>query len=279
MAVLPQPIIDFHVHLFPDRLFDAIWKHFADDYGWDVIYHLYYRECIAHLRGNGVGAVAYSNYAHRKGMAKSLNEWNLRVLDEIPDLYCFAAYHPEDEDGPDMAATIIEHPRILGFKLQLLVQGFYPHDERLYPLYDLITKAGKRLLVHTGTGPIGNEFTGITHFKKLLKQYPDMKITVPHMGAMEYDEFGRLLDDYPNLYFDTAYTFIPQMAEGFLTSGLGIDFLEKYRDRILYGSDFPNVLYPREVEIQALLDLNLSQSFYNKVFRDNALGIIFETQR
>jgi hypothetical protein len=274
MIKLPDKIIDFHVHLFPDRLFDAIWEHFSNNYGWNVLYHLYYRQCVDHLRENGIGPIAYSNYAHRKGMATYLNEWNVKVLDEIPDLYCFAAYHPEDEDGPGMAASVVQHPKILGFKLQLLVQRFYPHDERLYPLYDILMENGKWLLIHAGTGPVGNECTGISHFKKLLKKYPDMRIIVPHMGALEYDEFGALLDDYPNIYLDTSYSFIPQLKIGFLSSSLGIDFLEKYQNRILYGSDFPNVIFPREGEIETLLGLNLSQSFYDKVFWKNGWGII-----
>ena len=46
MGSLPGKIVDFHVHLFPDQLFDAIRRHFVSDYGWDVVYHLYYRECV-----------------------------------------------------------------------------------------------------------------------------------------------------------------------------------------------------------------------------------------
>ncbi len=279
MIKLPEKIIDFHVHLFPDGLFDAIWKHFSSNYGWDVIYHYYYRECVDHLRKNRVGPIAFSNYAHRKGVAKYLNEWNVKVLDEIPDLYCFAAHHPEDEDGADMAASIIKHPKILGYKLQLLVQCFYPHDERLYPLYDIIMEHGKWLLIHLGTGPVGNEFTGIVHFKKLLKRYPDMRIIVPHMGALEYDEFGALLDEYQNIQLDTSYSFFPNVKIGFLSSSLGIQFLEKYQDRILYGSDFPNLIFPREAEIETLLGLDLSQSFYDKVFWKNGWRIITNQQR
>ena len=274
MIKLPEKIIDFHVHLFPDRLFDAIWKHFISYYGLDVIHHLYYRECVDLLRINGIGPIVYSNYAHRKGVAKDLNEWNVKVLSEIPDLYCFAAYHPEDKDGPEMAASIVKHPKIMGFKLQLLVQCFYPHDERLHPLYDILMENGKWLLIHVGTGPVGNEFTGVNHFKKLLKKYPTMRIIVPHMGALEYHEFGALLDEYPNIYLDTAYSFIPDVKGGFLSSNLGIEFLEKYQDRILYGSDFPNIIFPREGEIETLLSLNLSQSFYDKVFWKNGWAII-----
>jgi hypothetical protein len=34
---LPQPLADFHVHLFQDRLFDAIRRRFVTDYGWGVL--------------------------------------------------------------------------------------------------------------------------------------------------------------------------------------------------------------------------------------------------
>lgn len=268
---LPQLLVDFHVHLFPDRLFDAIRRKFVADYGWDVLHPLYWRESLAYLRERGVGTVAYSNYAHRPGIARGLNDWNLDVLAETPNLYCFAAFHPEDEDGLAMAAALLDHPRILGFKLHLLVQRFFPDDERLFPLYELAIKKGKRLLFHVGTGPVGNEFVGIVPFRRLLARYPDLPAIIAHMGTLEYGAFGELLADYPQLYMDTAFAFIPRLGSMF---DLGGDFLERHRERILYGSDFPNVIFPREDEITALLDLTLSQEFYDAVFRDNGLSLI-----
>ncbi|MBU2055327.1 MAG: amidohydrolase family protein [Proteobacteria bacterium] len=269
--LLPQPLVDAHVHLFPDRLFDAIWRQFVADYGWSVLHRLYWRESLAYLKERGVGPIVYSNYAHRPGIAKGLNDWNLAVLEETPDLYCYAAFHPGDADALAMAASVLEHPRILGFKLQLLVQRFSPHDERLFPLYELVMAKGKRLLLHTGTGPVGNEFVGIVHFRKLLARYPDLPATVAHMGALEYGAFGELLSDHPGIFLDTAFAFLPGL--GFICD-LEADFLEKHRERILYGSDFPNILFPREEEIDALLGLGLSQAFYDAVFRDNGLLLI-----
>jgi len=266
-----QPIVDFHVHLFPDRLFEAIWKHFVADYGWSVLHRLYWRECVAYLRERGVGPIVYSNYAHRPGIAKGLNDWNLTVLEETSDLYCYAAYHPGDADALAMAASLLEHPRILGFKLQLLVQQFTPHDERLFPLYELVMAKGKRLLLHTGTGPVGNEFVGIVPFRKLMARYPELPAIVAHMGALEYRAFGELLADHPGIFLDTAFAFLPGLGA---VCDLGAEFLEKHRERILYGSDFPNILFPREDEIDALLGLNLSQAFYDSVFRDNGLRLI-----
>jgi predicted TIM-barrel fold metal-dependent hydrolase len=270
---LPKPFVDFHVHLFPDRLFDAIRRKFLADYGWNVLHPLYWRESLAYLRERGIGTVVYSNYAHRPGIARGLNDWNLDVLDETPNLCCFAAFHPEDGDGLAMAAALLDHPRILGFKLQLLVQRFFPDDERLFPLYELVMERGKRLLFHVGTGPVGNEFVGIVPFRRLLARYPGLPAIIAHMGAIEYGAFGELLADHPRLYMDTAFSFLPRLGSMF---DLGGDFLERYHERILYGSDFPNILFPREDEIDTLLNLNLSQEFYDAVFRDNGLRLIAE---
>jgi hypothetical protein len=70
---------------------------------------------------------------------------------------------------------------------------------------------------------------------------------------------------------DTAFAFLPRLGSMF---NLGGDFLERNRERILYGSDFPNILFPREDEIDTLLSFNLSQEFYDAVFRDNGLRLI-----
>ena len=273
MAEIPAQIIDFHVHLFPDKMFNAIWNYFSASYQRDVAHKLYFRECIDYLRKHGVVQIVYSNYAHREGVACGLNDWNRLVLDEYPDLFCFAAYHPGDADALDYAEKILNHPRVLGIKLQLLVQRFFPHDERLFPLYDMLEEKGKRLLFHVGTGPLGNEFVGLKQFQKLLESRPGLQANIAHMGAYEYQGFMDLFDDHPGLYLDTAYAFFneKQMPGGF---NLGGEVLEKYQDRILYGSDFPNLILPRQAELETLISYDFSPQFYRKVFFENAANLI-----
>ncbi|MCC6972232.1 MAG: amidohydrolase family protein [Phycisphaerales bacterium] len=272
MSVLPEPIIDFHVHLFPDRLFDAIWRYFQDRIGLNVLYRLYYRECVDYLRAQGVGTIVYSNYAHKEGLTRVLNEWNRRVLDEIPNLFCFAPYHPDDGDALAMAEAIIDHPRILGFKLQLVVQQLSPCDNRLYPLYELLIAKKKRLLIHVGTGPVKrSDIIGVHPFRKVLRRFPELQANSPHMGGLEFEEFGELLSLYPSVYLDTAFSFVPGTPYRF---PLGNDFLEAYKNRILYGSDFPNMFHSRETEIEHLLDMRLSSDFYSRVFRENGLTLL-----
>ena len=49
-------IIDSHVHLFPPRVFDAIWRWF-DRHAWNIQYRLYAEEVLAHMREHGVARV------------------------------------------------------------------------------------------------------------------------------------------------------------------------------------------------------------------------------
>lgn len=273
--MLPGTIIDFHVHLFPDKLFEAIWSYFERSYGSRVLHELHYRACIDYLRERHVEHIVYSNYAHKKGVAGFLNEWNIHTLDAFPDLTCFAAYHPDDDDALKMASDLLQHPRILGFKLQLLVQRFYPQDERLFPLYEMVIERNKRLLFHAGTGPVGNPFVGISHFRRLLERYPELPVTVAHMGGLEYGPFLELLNHYPNVYLDTTWAFLPR--SGFMFDQKP-ELLEAQKNRIVYGSDFPNLIYPREDEIECLLGLGLSKDFYRNLFRRNGLRLLGMTE-
>jgi predicted TIM-barrel fold metal-dependent hydrolase len=64
------------------------------------------------------------------------------------------------------------------------------------------------------------------------------------------------------------------MSPPYTGYNLGPDYLEKYKSRILYGSDYPNLIMPREDEIENLLKMNLSQEFYDKIFYDNGIALI-----
>jgi len=267
----PKKLIDFHVHLFPDRLFDAIWNYFSSVYNWTILHPLYARDCIDYLFQRNVRPFVYANYAHKKDVAKGLNLWNKKILDEYDDIYCFAAFHPDDDNAMEIARDILDHPKVLGIKLQFLVTQFYPHDERMFPLYELIMKKNKRLLLHIGTGPAGNKYVGAAHFEPVLKRYTELPANIAHMGGFEYQQFMDFLADYKNLYLDTTFSFLPVNELHF---NLDASLLLKYRDRIVYGSDFPNVIYPRETEIENLIKLSLDPKFYHQIFYENGRHLI-----
>jgi predicted TIM-barrel fold metal-dependent hydrolase len=122
-----------------------------------------------------------------------------------------------------------------------------------------------------GTGPLGNEYVGYHNFIQVMKRYPDLHVNVAHMGGLEYQHFMDLLTEYKNLYLDTSFTFFKSEDSGF---NVPFEQLEKNQGRLLYGSDFPNLILPREEELEKLLELGFSQEFYQKLFYDNGMVLI-----
>ena len=68
------PVVDAHVHLFPDGVFEAIWRWF-DTHGWPIRYKLHTPKVLDFLFTRGVSRFVALHYAHKPGMARALNEY------------------------------------------------------------------------------------------------------------------------------------------------------------------------------------------------------------
>ena len=91
------------------------------------------------------------------------------------------------------------------------------------------------------------------------------------MGAFEYNKFLKLIDIYENLYLDTTMIFIPDnIFPERTTKRPKKDILLSYQNRIIFGSDFPNIPYDYELSTKGLLEFDLSREFYEKIFFTNA---------
>jgi predicted TIM-barrel fold metal-dependent hydrolase len=224
------------------------------------------------------------NYAHKKGVAPWLNKWTYDFCSEedrkgiaIP----FGTIHPEDEKKSEQMDIIFGSYGFEGLKLQLMVTDFHIWDKRMDTVYKKIIDYNKVLMPHIGTGPsysnfhpgktIECPFVGVKHLRKFLKNYPEMKIIVPHLGAAEYEEMWRLIEEYPNLYFDTAMIGVKNNPA--FDDGLGLISNERFynlADRLLFGSDFPNIPYGYHLGIEGWLDRGMKKDFYEKLFYSNA---------
>jgi predicted TIM-barrel fold metal-dependent hydrolase len=153
------------------------------------------------------------------------------------------------------------------------VQRFHPDDPRMWPVYARLVELGKVLVIHLGTGPHTNEFTGIARFVRVLERFPQLRASICHMGAYETRAALQLLDRYPSLHLDTtmAMTRASLPYTGIDPAVVRDQDLVRHADRILFGSDFPNLPYPYEEERAGLWARDLPPDVYRRIFRDNAL--------
>jgi predicted TIM-barrel fold metal-dependent hydrolase len=96
-----------------------------------------------------------------------------------------------------------------------------------------------------------------------------VKLLVPHLGQDQWREFLALCRDAPNLYLDTAMA-----VGGYLTAdGPGRDELLPVANRVLFGTDFPNLPYPWGMEGDWLIGLGLPGAALNAILSGNAVRV------
>jgi predicted TIM-barrel fold metal-dependent hydrolase len=91
-------------------------------------------------------------------------------------------------------------------------------------------------------------------------------MVVPHLGADEFAEYEALLAKHEHLYLDTTC-----VVSGLFTSeAAAMELVERHPDRILYGTDFPNLPYAWDREIKRIVARPLDGAARWSVFAANA---------
>lgn len=265
---LDRPVIDFHTHLFPTRLFRAIWKYF-DEHLWPVRYQGETDELVQLLLGSGIERFVFSTYAHKPAMARELNRWSAEVARQHPRAIPFGTFHPLD-DVAGLAEEAFGELGMAGFKVHCRVQRCYPDEPGLLAAYREAERRGKICLIHCGRAPgEATPYTDSRRFERVLRRFPGLTFVAAHMGADEFERYFDLLASYDNLYLDTTMVFTGLHPWAPRVSGL-IEF----QDRILYGSDFPNLPYELTTGVRGLLALELGAGIEDKILYSNAARLL-----
>jgi len=266
-------LIDVHTHFLPKRLLDAVWNYF-DRAGplvgmeWPIAYKYDEEERLARLRGMGVRAFTALVYPHKPGMAASLNEWAAEFARRTPDCIQTATFYPEPEAAEYVAAAIDGGARI--FKCHVQVGDFDPRAPELDAVWGQLTDAGVPVIVHAGSGPVPGRFTGAQPVADVLARHPRLPAVIAHLGLPEYDDFLALADAYEDVRFDLTMAFTDFTLRGKEASPRLVSRLTDLQDRLMHGSDFPNIPYAYAHQLAALARLDLGDDWLRAVCWGNA---------
>jgi predicted TIM-barrel fold metal-dependent hydrolase len=266
------PCLDAHVHLHPPRLARSIQRWFAD-HGW-VSPHPFEPAAVTDaLYARGVRRFCFFSYAHTPGMARDLNRWLADQVVRLPGTIALGTLHPDDPDLDAVAAEATGGLGLRGFKFHHSVQRFHVDDERLFGVYERAQEAGHVFVLHVGTMPYRDAFTGVERFAGLMARFPRLRVCVAHMGAFQSAEFLALLALYPHLYVDTTMAMTPLATPyvGADPAAVSDAELQRWQDRVLFGSDFPLIPYDYDEERRWAWARGLDEPTRQKIFHDNAL--------
>ncbi|GAA2431865.1 amidohydrolase family protein [Streptomyces pulveraceus] len=269
-------IIDVHTHFMPERVLRKVWAYF-DSAGpltgmeWPIEYRSDEDERLALLRSFGVLRFTSMLYPHKAGMAAWLNGWAADFARRVPDCLHTATFFPEEGVEAYVREAVEAGARV--FKSHLQVGAYDPNDPLLEPVWGLLAEAGIPVVTHCGSGPAPGKHTGPEPIGRLLARHPRLPLIVAHLGMPEYTEFLALAERYPRVRLDTtmAFTDFTEDFSPFPPAERGR--LAALGDRILLGTDFPNIPYPYAHQLHALERLELGDDWLRAVCHGNASAL------
>ncbi|MDI2131993.1 amidohydrolase family protein [Yinghuangia seranimata] len=269
-------MVDVHTHFMPKNVLDKVWAYF-DALGpmtgrpWPITYRHEEERRVATLRGFGVRRFTSMLYPHKPAMAAWLNAWSADFAARTPECLHTATFFPEPEAAKYTEEAVEAGARV--FKAHLQVGAYDPTDPLLDPVWGLLADAGIPVVTHCGSGPMPGAHTGPEPMRRVLARHPRLPLIVAHMGLPEYTEFLDLADDYEHVHLDTTMVFTRYTEQDTPFPRAALPRLRDQGERILLGTDFPNIPYPFIHALEALADLGLGEAWLRGVCHDNAVRL------
>jgi len=275
-------LVDLHVHFLPKPVMDKVWAYFdqgEQHYGvaWPVHYRTDEETRLKTLRELGVRWFAPLVYPHKPGMAEWLTSWALEFAERVPEAVPTGTFYPEPGAASSVDAALRAGARC--FKAHLQVGAYDPRDELLTPVWGALADASVPVVVHCGHGPLRGDFTGLRIFGEVLAQHPMLTAVLAHAAMPEYGAAFELMARYPRVHLDTTMVGVPFAEE---LSPLPPDWtarLADVADRVVFGTDFPNIPYPYATQLQAIAgwaeaDDRLGVPFLRAVLHDTPARLL-----
>ena len=286
MDVSELVAIDVHVHAevsgaghtaLPPVLSEAAGKHFGVD---DASRLPSTDEIAALYRELRMACVLFTVDAQAAtGHPPVANAEVAQAAADHPDVIIpFASLDPARGAAAVREATrLVERDGIRGFKFHPSLQGFFPSDRAVYPLYEAIEAAGVPALFHSGQTGIGSgvrggggirlKYSNPMELDDVAVDFPDLTIILAHPSFPWQDEALAVAAHKPNVHIDLSgwspKYFPPQLVR-YANSLL--------QDKVLFGSDYPLITPQRWLRDFAALDLK--DEVRPKILKDNAVRVL-----
>ena len=242
------PVVDGHVHVFPDDVRLARGAHverdgwFAELYGPETARLASTEELLESMDRWGVDRSVLCGFPWRRAdMCRLHNRYMLESVAAYPDRLSWMGIVSPHEDGEVEAAWCIAHGAVGIGELNADAQGFRWTDaDLLTPLVGICAAAGRPMLVH-GSEPVGHRYPGKgtatpDQLLALAAVAPELDIVAAHWGGglPFYELMPEVRTTLSRVVYDCAATSYLYALDVFPTV---INLVGA--SKVMFGSDFP----------------------------------------
>lgn len=264
MITLYDKIIDFHVHVFGEKVAKKALRATADHYlvppeaeegDLGALYDS--------ISGFPIEKMVVHSTATKVSQVVAINDFIAGLTDSR--FVKFGTMHPDFEDieGEMRRMRAIG---ICGLKLHSDFQAFNLDDKKAYPMYEAAGECGFPVLFHVGDERL--DFSHPRRLKAVAKDFPKLRIIAAHLGGRDcWEDSVENLGGCPNVWVDTS------SAIGKLGAREAGRIIHEYgADRVLFATDFP--MASHRMEIGRFMYVPMSDADRQKIFYDNAARLL-----
>ncbi|MGC8660415.1 MAG: amidohydrolase family protein [Desulfomonilaceae bacterium] len=268
-------LIDIHIHVAKrEHLTNSFLEYFVLEYGEQALTAI-----------EGLTPAKFEKFLDVEGVdaAVLLSEYSPQVTGVVPNEFTvkFAAKSKKlipfgsiDINSSIQTGDQAQHALIdlncKGLKLLPSYGYYHPNDPRMYGAYEVAQKLDSIVMFHTGTSLFPKtrvRFADPLLLDDVAVDFPKLKIVMCHGGRpFWYQESEWMLRRHPNLFIDISGVPPFQLPKNFSK-------LEKFHDRYLFGSDWPNVTSIRS-QAEQVRKLPFKQEVIDAILWGNAARIL-----
>lgn len=261
-----MPIIDMHVHAFPDSLAPRAMTALEDGCIWKSLGDATISGLLRSMDAAGVDISVVCSIATKPTQVEPILKWSESIASEriIP----FGSVHP---DTPDVAGWLrrFRDAGLRGVKMHPMYQDFAFDEPRMDPLYAAIAEAGLLLEPHCGYDIAfpGDQRGDCDRLARVIERHPTLRLICTHLGgwkqwkAVHQHLVGR------DVVMETS------MSVGLLGLEATAELIRAQGyDRILFGTDWPWEHQVEQLNLLRMLDLPAEQT--NAILGGNAARIL-----
>lgn len=259
-------IIDFHTHMFPDKIASATIDYLADICQIAPHTNGTYEGLKAETESSQVDLSVALPIVTKPKQFDSINRFASNY--QSGNVLSFGSIHP-DNDGYKEKLRQIKEMGLKGIKLHPDYQEVYFNDIRYKRIVSYASELGLIVVVHAGKDPKSPDDIHCTPqmSAELLREVQPEKLVLAHMGGnLQWTEVEEYLVG-EQVYFDTGVVLDQISQEQFLRM-----VRNHGAEKILFATDSPWAGQKEYIQLLEQMPLTLDEK--EKIFSKNALKLL-----
>lgn len=257
-------IIDFHAHIYPDKIAARAVESIGDFYGLHMDGKGTADALLAEDKSCGITKSVVHSVAVTPERVGAVNDYIMSECSKHSEFIGFGTIHAGSEDKIPEVERFLS-AGLKGVKIHPDTQLFEMDDERMNELYDYLAQCGIPILIHCGDYRYG--YSHPSRLKKILHRFPKLTVVAAHFGGWSIFDlaYEYLADEH--CYLDTS--------SSFPMTGLrrARELIRLYgAERMVFGTDFP--MWNVADELEEFMNIGLGDDENELILHKNAEKIL-----